>query len=326
MAIKNDDRVLVVAVRRFAADNGLTVEGRSHDWLMIMTAADGRRFPLFGYDIGLNSATTLRIANDKAATSDMLAAQGIAHIPHQLFLSPDLHVYTRGTGNWAAMTAAFNAAGQDVVLKSNEGTSGKDLYRARTQLDLERNAHALFRTERAIALSPFTPISSETRFVILDGIVRLAYTKGAPTLTGDGRTAMRDLLARAMMPEMGSTLGAWLDDADMTDLDAVPANGAQLPIGWRHNLGQGGTIVPVATDARGADLAIAAAAALNLRFGSVDIAHIAAIEASGEPCDQVMEVNAGVMLEHFARSAPDRRDAVIGTYAEALGRLLSPTG
>lgn len=317
MAIKNDDRVLVAAVRRFATDHGLTVEGMSHDWLMVLTAPDGRRFPLFGYDIGLNSATTLRIANDKAATSDMLAARGVPHVPHQLFLSPDLHVHTRGAGNWAAMTAAFNAAGQDVVLKSNEGTSGKDVYRARTHLDLERNAHALFRTERAIALSPFTSILRETRFVVLDGVVRLAYSKDAPSLTGDGRTAMRDLLARTMVPEMGSTLGTWLEDADPADLDAVPAKGAQLPIGWRHNLGQGGTIKAVANDTRGADLALAAAVALNLRFGSIDIAHTA------EAADQVMEVNAGVMLEHFARSAPDRRDAVIATYAEALGALLS---
>lgn len=320
MAIKNDDRVLVAAVHRFAADHGLTVEGLSHDWLMILTAPDGQRFPLFGYDIGLNSATTLRIANDKAATSDMLAACGVPHVPHQLFLSPDMHVYTRGTGNWATMMAAFDAAGGDVVLKSNEGTSGKDVHRARSHLDLERHAHALFRTERAIALSPFTPILRETRFVVLDGIVRLAYTKDAPSLTGDGQTAMRDLLARAMVPEMGSTLGAWLDDADATDLDAVPAEGTQLPIGWRHNLGLGGAIMAVANNAPGAELAISAAAALNLRFGSVDIAHTA------EAADQVMEVNAGVMLEHFARSAPDRRDAVIATYADALGRLLSAAG
>ncbi len=323
MAIKNDDRVLVTAARRFAADHGLEVEALSHDWLLILTTPDGRRLPLFGYDIGLNSATTLRIANDKAATSDMLSARGVAHIAHRLFLNPDLHVYTRGQGNWAALTAAFDAAGQDVVLKSNEGTSGKDVFRVRTQLELERTAHELFRTERSIALSRFTPIRGETRFVVLDGAVRLAYTKQAPMLTGDGQTPLRDLLARAMVPEMGPSLGAWLEGADAADLDTVPAAGEHLPIGWRHNLGQGGTIIPVATDAPGADLALAAAAALDLRFGSVDIAHAATPQ--GDARDLVMEVNAGVMLEHFARSAPDRREAVIATYAEALGLLLSAT-
>ncbi|MDF1720677.1 MAG: hypothetical protein P1U65_08380 [Minwuia sp.] len=317
MAIKNDDRVLVAAVRQFAAENGCTVKGISHDWLLLLGTPDGRHLPLFGYDIGLNSATTLRIANDKAATADLLRTLDVAHIPHQLFLNPDLHVYTRGGGNWSTLADAFEAAGQDVVLKSNEGTSGKDVHRVQTHLALERTAHVLFRTERSIALSPFTAIAQESRFVVLDGVVKLGYAKRAPSLQGDGRTSLRQILAQAMTPEMGPSLGAWLEGADSADLDTVPPEGASLPIGWRHNLGQGGGIVAIANDAPGADLALAAAAALNLRFGSVDIAH----PAKGG--DQVMEVNAGVMLEHYARSAPDRRAAVIATYADALALLLA---
>ncbi|MDF1737188.1 MAG: hypothetical protein P1U37_18005 [Minwuia sp.] len=317
MAIRNDDRVFVAAVRTFATTRGLSVEALSHDWLLILTADNGQRFPILGYDIGLNSATTLRIANDKAATADMLAATGIDHIPHRLFLNPDLHVFTRGTGNWESLRAAFADAGHDVVLKGNEGTSGKGVHRVCTLLDLERVTHDLFRTERAIALSPWIAISRETRFVVLDGSVQLAYAKTVPALAGDGVASVRTLVARAMTPEMGPSLGAWLEDLEAEELDRVPQAGEILPVGWRHNLGQGGGIAEVSADAAGHAVALAAAAALNLRFGSVDIAHTV------DGGHRVMEVNAGVMLEHFARSGAERRAQVVETYHDALARLVS---
>ncbi len=315
MAIRNDDRVFVAAVRAFADTHGMALEALSHDWLLILTGAGGERFPLLGYDIGLNSATTLRIANDKAATADMLAAAGVAHVPHRLFLNPDLHVYTRGSGNWTGLQAAFSQAGGDVVLKGNEGTSGKGVHRVRSMLELERVSHDLFRTERSIALSPWTAISRESRFVVLDGTIHLAYAKTVPSLAGDGRSTLRALVAQAMTPEMGPSLGAWLEDLDAGELDRVPEAGERLPVGWRHNLGQGGGIGEIAVDAPGHAVALAAAAALKLRFGSVDVARTA------DGRDLVMEVNAGVMLEHFARSSPERRTRVIATYHAALARL-----
>lgn len=317
MAIRNDDRVFVAAVRGFATARGLSVEALSHEWLLILKTGDGRRFPLLGYDIGLNSATTLRIANDKAATADMLAAENIDHIPHRLFLNPDLHVFTRGTGNWESLRAAFANAGDDVVLKGNEGTSGKGVHRVCTLLDLERVAHDLFRTERSIALSPWMEITQETRFVVLDGSVRLAYAKTVPTLAGDGVSPVRTLVAQAMTPEMGPSLGAWLEDLEADELDRVPLAGERLPVGWRHNLGQGGGITEVPVDADGHAVALAAASALSLRFGSVDVA----LTTNGR--HRVMEVNAGVMLEHFARSGAERRARVVGTYHDALTRLVN---
>jgi len=317
MAIRNDDRVFVAAVRAFATAQGMSVQALSHEWLLILKTDDGHRFPLLGYDIGLNSATTLRIANDKAATADMLAAAAIDHIPHRLFLNPDLHVFTRGSGNWDGLRSAFADAGDDVVLKGNEGTSGKGVHRVRAPLDLERVAHDLFRTERSIALSPWTEITRETRFVVLDGTVRLAYAKTVPSLAGDGVSSIRSLVARAMTPEMGPSLGAWLEDLETDELDRVPQAGERLPVGWRHNLGQGGGITELSTDADGHGVALAAAAALNLRFGSVDVA----LTAGGR--HRVMEVNAGVMLEHFARSGAERRARVVETYHDALARLVN---
>lgn len=318
MAIRNAERVFVEAVRRFAAERGLALETLSHDWILVLGEGSERRV-VFAYDIGLNGSNVVRIANDKAAAYEVLSGAGVPAIEHRLFLEPDLQLYIDGGGNWAALGAAFDDFAGDVVVKANEGTSGKDVHRVRDRAELERVVHRLFQSCRSIAVAPFVPIRREQRFVVLDGAVALAYEKSQPALEGDGRTPLRELLARAMTPESGPSLGDYLATLATGELERVPAAGEPIAVGWRHNLGQGGTLAeldpgsPAGRD--GAALALDAAAAVGLRFGSVDIA----VGPDGR--GQVLEINAGVMLEHYARSGAAARARTLDLYHAALARL-----
>lgn len=80
----NSQRTFVNAVQKYCADNGITVETRSQGWLMVMRK-EPKRHLAYGYDVGLNSAVTHRIANDKAATAEVLEMDGIACVPHAFF-------------------------------------------------------------------------------------------------------------------------------------------------------------------------------------------------------------------------------------------------
>lgn len=318
MPIRNDERLLVEAVADFAGGRGLSLTRLSHDWILILEG-DGRRHVVFGYDIGLNGATCLRVANDKAASFEVLAAAGVPMIEHRLFLEPIMHRFTGLSGNWEAMLGAFGDFGGDVVVKANEGTSGNDVHRVTSTAELERVAHLLLQGCRSIAISPFVPIAAEQRFVILDGEIMLAYDKFRPAITGDGRRSLRELAAAAMEPEMGEAFGEWLAGRTAAELDRVPADGESVTVGWRHNLGHGARPAELdladAAVAAHSDVALAAAAALGLRFGSVDIA----VGADGAA--SVMEVNAGVMLEHFARGGAARRARALAIYRDALARV-----
>jgi glutathione synthase/RimK-type ligase-like ATP-grasp enzyme len=88
---------------------------------------------------------------------------------------------------------------------------------------------------------------------------------------------------------------------------------------WRHNLGKGGRAVDVADDERReamAAFAVDAMAALGLRFGSVDM-----VDVSGDLF--VLEVNAGVMMEHYGRSSDERRRLVEGIYDRAVAAMFA---
>ncbi|MEM8486115.1 MAG: hypothetical protein AAF564_11245 [Bacteroidota bacterium] len=84
---------------------------------------------------------------------------------------------------------------------------------------------------------------------------------------------------------------------------------------WQHNLGRGSIpkLIPPETIKILAPLAAAAMHAGNLQVGAVDIIN----SAAGY---QVLEINAGIMLEHFARLHEDgrkRASAIYETLVEA---------
>lgn len=318
MAIRNSERVFVQAVAAFADAHGLSLARISHDWLLVL-GDGGRRWPILGYDIGLNGSAAVRIANDKAATFDLLAAAGLPAVPHRLVLHPELHVFTGSSGNWSAILDQFDAFGGDVVIKPNEGTSGRDVHRVRDTLALEHAVHAVLSTSRSLAISPYVSLLAEQRFVVLDDAVLLAYEKLTPAVTADGKQSLRSLVAGQLSAESGPSIGEWLATLDAGALDAVPLAGAAIAVGWRHNLGQGARALRLPVDAPGAALACRAAGAIGLRFGSVDIA----IPAQGHP--QVLEVNSGVMLEHHARQGAAEHAETLALYARALDRLTGRT-
>jgi glutathione synthase/RimK-type ligase-like ATP-grasp enzyme len=65
------------------------------------------------------------------------------------------------------------------------------------------------------------------------------------------------------------------------------------------------------------ELAIAAMPAIGLRFGAVDIVELA------DGRWQVLEINSGFALEHYAKSSPERRQRVIDLYVRVIADLMA---
>ena len=80
------NRVFVEAITKYCTGHGIACEVKSQGWLIVMERDGVRRFAL-GYDLGLNSAISHRIASDKAAASDILAMAGIPCIAPCIYSS-----------------------------------------------------------------------------------------------------------------------------------------------------------------------------------------------------------------------------------------------
>jgi glutathione synthase/RimK-type ligase-like ATP-grasp enzyme len=172
----NNQRIFVDAVKCYCARHEIAVEVRSQGWLIVMQRGSKRHFAL-GYDVGLNSAIAHRIANDKGATAEVLGLAGIACVPHTVFLNPKLGEHIVPSGSWVAMLALLGQHPEGIVVKPNEGTSGRSVFRVSSRLGLERAVQEIFSSNLTLAISPYVEIEDEVRVILVDELPVVVYSK-----------------------------------------------------------------------------------------------------------------------------------------------------
>jgi glutathione synthase/RimK-type ligase-like ATP-grasp enzyme len=310
----NSQRIFVNAVQKYCADNGITVETRSEGWLMVMRKGP-RRHLAYGYDVGLNSAVAHRIANDKAATAEMLEMDGISCIPHALFLSPALSEYIPAAGSWDAMLAHLTQNPDGIVVKPNEGTSGNLVFKVLSKLDLELAVSEIFSLNLNLAISPYLEIKNEIRVILVDCLPVIVYGKSRPSITGDGVHSILELaLATVPAERLSALLPGMVGDLDSATLDTVLPSGQPHALNWRHNLDAGAEPLLLQQGAvreRCVELAIEAAKSIDLRFGSIDVVQV-------DDSWRILEINSGVVMEALGKAHPD---LVYAAYSAALDRV-----
>jgi glutathione synthase/RimK-type ligase-like ATP-grasp enzyme len=310
----NSQRVFVEAVRKYGAERGINIEVHAGGWLLAMHRGETRRFA-FAYDIGLNSAVAHRIANDKSATSEVLALSGVACVPHSLFLNPQLNAYLAPSNSWEAMLALLQQYPNGIVVKPNEGTSGRSVYRVLTRPSLELAVSRIFASHVGLAIAPYLDIEDEVRVVVLDGAPLLVYRKERATVTGNGRHSLLELALTTLATEQRSAvLAGMIADLDSSALDEIVPDGQRRVLNWRHNLENGAEpLLLEHGDMRDACVALAVQAArtIGIRFASIDVVRAGARW-------QVLEVNSGVMMEALSKRHPER---VYAAYSAALDKV-----
>jgi glutathione synthase/RimK-type ligase-like ATP-grasp enzyme len=307
----NSPRLFVQVIQRYCRDRGIALDVRSDGWLLVLDRG-GHRDRIFGYDLGLNSAVAHRIASDKSATAELLARSGITCVPHAFFLGPQ----AAPRPPLAPMLRLLDAHPGGLVVKPNEGTSGRLVFRVFSRDELERAIDAIFTANMNVAIAPYLDIDDEVRVVLLDGVAQLVYAKQRIAVLGDGRRSFRELAFAATPParhlELIDNLRIETDDSD---LDAIVPAGTQRLLNWRHNLefGARATLMDQgeAREACGA-LAIAATEAIGIRFASVDVVH-------AHDRWQVLEINSGVVMELLGRQHPELVEAI---YTAALDKVI----
>ncbi|MGI6107893.1 MAG: ATP-grasp domain-containing protein [Lachnospiraceae bacterium] len=293
-------------------EEGITLSSWSSDWAFRLTKGTRRAF-ILGYQFGLNSSSSQQICTDKNIASEILRDSGVACVPHRLVMSPALLRYNGPEGGYRIIAEELAKSGA-IVLKDNVGTGGREVYLARTMAEAEYAADQIFRVSRSLAVCPYREIREEIRVVMLDGEIRLAFRKIRPSVTGDGKSTLGELIGREICRQRFP--GLTLPDADK--MKKVPAAGEQILLSWKHNLGQGAEprrILREELDPRVKALAVSASGALSVRFASVDIIR-------SEAGYEVLEVNSGVMMEHFASHSPEYRAAAKEIYRDAVRKMM----
>jgi glutathione synthase/RimK-type ligase-like ATP-grasp enzyme len=93
------------------------------------------------------------------------------------FSNPMLREYAPAAGVGQAMRDLLRQHPQGVVVKPNEGTSGRLVFKVTTEAELDEAARKVFASHLTLAISPYVEISEEVRVVLIDDTPLVVYAK-----------------------------------------------------------------------------------------------------------------------------------------------------
>ena len=309
--MENRERKYVRILKEICDEEGILLDSFSYDWAFRMRK-DGKTAFILGYQFGLNLSSVQQICRDKNITSEILRAEGIPCVYHSFHMSPSLQNSTGTDGNWKELLSLLEKYGK-LVVKDNYGTGGNQVYLVSCPKELEAASAEIFRVSQGMAVCPYEEIEKECRMVLLDGEIKLAFSKIRLSVTGDGVSSFGSLLAGLMSKGCG---GGYVIPSER-ELKKVLLKGEKRYLNWKHNLGQGAVSNEIALEDLPGELIMLAEKvnnALQLRFASVDV-----IFSDGSW--KVLEVNSRVMMEHFAGECHEHYKKAKEIYREAVLRM-----
>lgn len=274
------------------AEEQIKIQSFSDDWFFYLTR-NNRRQVIYDHQFALNNAPARDLCNDKCALSEFLAYGGVSQAEHFLFSEENRDA-----------VGPLLTQYQKLVIKKNNGSGGRDVFRVSTPDELEPVLTHLLASCRYIAVSPYYSIDAEYRAVILQGRVELVYEKLRPYVTGDGVTDVNTLIQEKYQGTINPL-----------PCNFIPAAGEAVCVEWRHNLQRGA--VPKLLNGDEAvypaiiEIARQAADLTGLGFASVDII------TSGERM-MVLEINPGIMMENFAGQNAACYETAKSIYKKAI--------
>lgn len=312
--MENATRNFVRIVKEICEEEKISVESFSHDWIFRLYKGGIFNY-IIGYQFGLNSCVTHSICCDKSAASEIMTSLGVPNIEHYFFMSPTNQKYVSKHGNWENIMNMLKKYGK-LVCKANEGTGGNQVYCVNNQYELENAVFNIFKRSRSMAISPYYDIENEYRVIVLNGEIKLVYTKCRPHIVGDGIHTIRHLL----LENLNSNKSYFkFNELEQNDLNIVLNKGKIFWLNWKHNLGQGAYAQVEDLDAikeKIDNIVKLLVEKMNIKFASIDIVS----------CDneyKVLEINSGVMMEHFSQQDENTYKIAKSIYKEAILSMLN---
>ena len=269
----------------------------SKDWIMVLKKDDKVRC-ISGYKFGLNNHSTGIICDDKYALYDTLKLLNIPIIEHKIIFRN----YDK-----KEVLDFFNQYNNDLVIKSNSGTCGSNIYHVTNVDDLFKYMDTLLINHSSISLCPFYKIKNEYRSIILNDNIELFYGKKRPIVYGDGKKSIKELLC-----EFNYNYFSKIDD---DKLDVILKKDEEYMYTWQHNLSKGAIpFEEIDVNLKNSIQALAkkVASILDLKFASVDIIELESNEIL------ILEINSGVMIDNYARYMKNGENICKEIYSKAI--------
>lgn len=287
-------------IEEICKENAISYRTISDNWVYVLEK-NGKVNYIVGYKFNLNKQALAGILDDKYAFYELLKGYNFPIIKHHLFFR-DYKVQD--------VLDLFLKYNRVVVVKSNYGTTGEEVFYVDNEEDLLKKVDELLKVNFSISICPFYQIKAEYRAVMLDNEVKIIYGKKKPIVYGDGEKTIKELLLEFNYQ--------YFSKIDLSELNKVLPEGEDFHYNWQFNLSRGATIFDVEDDVlkeKLCDLAKSISEKIGLRFGSIDI-----IETiNGELL--IMEANSGIMFDNYINLVDKGYSNAKKIYREAILKM-----
>ncbi|MCI8759559.1 MAG: hypothetical protein HFJ34_00245 [Clostridia bacterium] len=306
-----EKKILITIIQELCEEMNIKMEKLSYGWILQLSK-DGKVRHILDYLFDNNSIASGKIAADKYATYEVLQSQNIPIIQYTMIFNPSL----RGElipkeGIWNTVATEFSKYGK-LVVKPNDGSTGKGIKLCQTLREVEIAIHNLFNEQhKSVSICPYYDIQTEFRTFFLNGEILCIYKKIKPFVIGDGKTRLKELIEELDLPNKDVRE----ENLHRLDLNYVPKEDEKMEISWKHNLSGGATpkiLQKGELYKKVEQLAIQAGKAMNMNFTTIDI-----IQTVDDKL-YVMEMNSGVCGDIFAQSVEGGYEIMKEIYRKAL--------
>ncbi len=298
-------------IKEICTEEGIKFSLLSKDWIIMLEKDKKTKF-IAGYKFDLNSHGIGEVLDDKYALYEVLKSKNIKVIEHNILFSPSNNFqYALNCNKYETVYNFFEMHNKSIVLKSNLGACGNDVYKINNKDEIESILNDLFKRHHSISYCPFYDIKNEYRVIILNNKIQLIYKKDKPLVIGDGKSTIRELLI---------TFNEKFFEDKLRDeeFNKVLREKEIFEYSWKFNLSQGAKASLLSDyELKGKiiNLAEQASNAIGLNFGSIDI-----IETENKEL-LIMEINSGIMMENIEHFIPNGKNVVKSVYKDAVKEL-----
>ena len=279
----------------------------SKNWVIVLEYNNKIRF-LSGYKFDLNKHALGLILDDKYAMYDVLNYKNIPVIKHDIvYKDSNNNLYAKDSKGLEYAKKLFYKYQENVVLKINNGTCGRDIYHVKDPDDLIIKYNKLMMKHSAISICPFYDITNEYRAILINGQIKLLYKKIKPRVVGDSKKTIKELL-QEFNPE-------YFKDYNEDNKNIILKQGEVFEYDWKFNLSRGSRSsldIWESDKIEIINIIDKINEFLDLKFVSVDI--IKTVENKF----YVMEINSGVMMENFINQHENGEKIAKEIYKEAI--------
>lgn len=146
---------------------------------LYLVEKDGIEWAMCGSDFGLNLINASAIMKSKSNTYLLLKNYNVPAVEHEFIINPTNSFYDfKKIGSYEKAKEFWGKyKNQKIVVKSDTGGSGNNVFLVDNEKDFYRTLIELFQLGKDVSISPFYESTFEYRVVLLNQNVKLVYGK-----------------------------------------------------------------------------------------------------------------------------------------------------